>query len=146
MEFEHKAKIELHTGLTTEEKCETLVKSDKSISDCFDSIGNKTQTFVINTTPLNSSSCSSPKELSENDRFQQRKARIQLQKKQRKTNQRKLLRANLSEEQKKRYAEAHIQLMLHIFANQDEFRNIQDHLQAGKTYVKNVVWPELLIN
>lgn len=83
MEFEHKAKIELHTGLTTEEKCETLVKSDKSISDCFDSIDNKTQTFVINTTPLNSSSCSSPKELSENDRFQQRKARIQLKKKQR---------------------------------------------------------------
>jgi hypothetical protein len=79
MEFEHKAKIELHAGL--EEKCETPVKSDKSISDCFDSIDNKTQTFVINTTPLNSSSCSAPKELSENDRFQQRKARIQLQKK-----------------------------------------------------------------
>jgi ATP-dependent DNA helicase PIF1 len=35
---------------------------------------------------------------------------------------------------------------LHIFANQDEFHDIQDHLQAGKTYVKNVVWPELLIN
>jgi hypothetical protein len=51
MEFERKAKIELLAGLTTEEKCETPVKSDKSISDCSDSIGNKTT--------LKSSSCSS---------------------------------------------------------------------------------------
>eukprot|EP00985_Skeletonema_marinoi_P004064 scaffold1786_cov181-Skeletonema_marinoi.AAC.7 len=35
---------------------------------------------------------------------------------------------------------------LHIYANQDEFDNIQDHLTPDQTYVNNVVWPELLIH
>ncbi len=36
---------------------------------------------------------------------------------------------------------------LHVYADQQEFKNeAPDLLENGVTYVKNVVWPELLLN
>jgi len=56
-----------------------------------------------------SSSSFSSKELSENDRFLRRKAKIQLQKRQRKTNQKKLLRTQYPQDMDIDQKEAHKQ-------------------------------------
>ena len=33
---------------------------------------------------------------------------------------------------------------LHFYASQEDFEDIKDKLEEGKTYVRNEVWPEML--